>query len=188
MQADGKILAGGDFNGANSIGGQTRNHIARLDATTGLADSFDPNANDFVYSIAVQADGKILVGRRFHDSIGGQTRNRIARLDPTTGLADSFNPNANNACQFNRGAGGRQDFGGRLFQRSEQHRRADAQPHRPARSATGLADSFDPNANSIVESIAVQADGKILAGGDFTHHRRTDAQPHRPARCHDRLG
>ena len=42
MQADGKILAGGDF---TSIGGQTRNYIARLDATTGLADSFDPNAN-----------------------------------------------------------------------------------------------------------------------------------------------
>ena len=33
-QADGKILVGGLFNGANSIGGQTRNRIARLDATT----------------------------------------------------------------------------------------------------------------------------------------------------------
>ncbi len=42
VQADGKILAGGGF---SSIGGQTRNHIARLDPTTGLADSFDPNAN-----------------------------------------------------------------------------------------------------------------------------------------------
>ena len=38
VQADGKILAGGDFNGANSIGGETRNFIARLDATTGAAD------------------------------------------------------------------------------------------------------------------------------------------------------
>ena len=91
VQADGKILAGGDF---SNIGGQTRNCIARLDATTGLADSFNPNANDTVYSIAVQADGKILVGGVF-TSIGGQTRNRIARLDATTGLADSFNPNAN---------------------------------------------------------------------------------------------
>jgi len=46
----------------NSIDGQTRNYIARLDATTGLVDSFDPNANDSVVSIAVQADGKILAG------------------------------------------------------------------------------------------------------------------------------
>ncbi len=84
VQADGKILVGGYFTG-NSIGGQTRNRIARLDATTGLADSFNPNANNSVYAIAVQADGKILAGGDFHDSIGGQTRNHIARLDATTG-------------------------------------------------------------------------------------------------------
>ena len=79
MQADGKILAGGFL--TTSIGGQTRNRIARLDATTGLADSFDPNANGQVISIAVQADGKILAGGEF-SSVGGQTRNNIARLAP----------------------------------------------------------------------------------------------------------
>jgi hypothetical protein len=73
FQADGKILVGGVFNGANSIGGQPRNRIARLDATTGLADSFDPNANSAVLSIAVQADGKILV-RGFFTNIGAQPR------------------------------------------------------------------------------------------------------------------
>ena len=93
VQADGKILVGGTFDGANSIGGQTRRFIARLDATTGLADSFNPNASSYVYSIAVQTDGKILAGGEF-TSIGGQTRNYIARLDATTGVADSFDPNA----------------------------------------------------------------------------------------------
>src|SRR5204862_6412653 len=93
VQADSKILVGGHFSGATSIGGQTRNFIARLDATTGLADTFDPNANNYVYSIAAQAYGNILAGG-FFTSIGGQTRNYIARLD-TTGAADSFDPNAN---------------------------------------------------------------------------------------------
>src|SRR5207253_1302828 len=117
VQADGKIVGGGYFNGANSIGGQTRNCIARLDATTGLADSFNPNANGGVFSIAVQADGKVLAGGAFSgaNSIGGQTRNYIARLDANTGLADSF----------------------------------------------------DPNANSFISVIAVQADGKIWVGGPF---------------------
>src|SRR5438477_648605 len=69
MQADGKILAGGLF---SSIGGQPRNHFARIDPGTGLADSFDPNANERVLAIAVQVDGKILVGGPF-TSIGGQT-------------------------------------------------------------------------------------------------------------------
>jgi uncharacterized delta-60 repeat protein len=96
VQPDGKILVGGAFNGANSIGGQTRNRLARLDAISGSADSFDPNANGSVHSIALQADGKILVGGVFNgaNSIGGQARNRFARLDANTGLADSFDPNA----------------------------------------------------------------------------------------------
>ena len=83
MQADGKILAGGIFSGANSIGGQTRNGIARLDATTGAADSFDPNANSQVNAIAVQTDGKILAGGYF-TNIGGQPRNLFARLNNDT--------------------------------------------------------------------------------------------------------
>ena len=97
VQPDGKILIGGDFTTLSPNGGAavTRNHIARLNPDGTLDTAFNPNANDVVYSIAVQADGKILAGGDFTNSIGGQTRNRIARLDATTGLADSFDPNAN---------------------------------------------------------------------------------------------
>jgi hypothetical protein len=42
-------------------------------------DGFNPNAAGYVYSLAVQTDGKIVVGGYF-DSIGGQTRNYIARV------------------------------------------------------------------------------------------------------------
>ena len=58
--------------------------------------------------------------------------------------------------------------------------------------ATGLADSFDPNASNEVHSIAQQADGKILVGGTFTAiggHRRQniavnrDLHPCKPQRC-----
>src|SRR4029077_8151184 len=68
VQADGKILTGGFFQG---IGGLPRNSIARLDPT-GVADSFDPNATggSLANSITLQADGKIRVGGNF-TSIGG---------------------------------------------------------------------------------------------------------------------
>jgi uncharacterized delta-60 repeat protein len=165
VQPDGKILIGGDFTTLSPNGGAavTRNYIARLNPDGTLDTAFNPNANSNVYSIAVQADGKILAGGNF-TSIGGQTRNNIARLDATTGLADSFDPNANSdvvsiavqadgkilaSGNFNTIGGQRRNFA-----------RLDA--------TTGLADSFDPNANSSVFAIAVQADGKILAGGDFT--------------------
>ena len=173
MQADSKILVGGYFNGANSIGGQLRNHMARLDPTTGLADSFDPNAScpqfqcgfaTTVRSIAVQPDGKILAGGVFR-SIGGATRNFVARLDPITGSADSFDPNADGQAVYSIAvqadgkvlAGG--DFGSIGGQTRNQLARLDA--------ITGLADSFDPNSGPTVQTIAVQADGKILVGGTF---------------------
>jgi uncharacterized delta-60 repeat protein len=166
LQADGKILVGGTFSGANSIGGQTRNRIARLDAATGLADSFDPNANGFVLAIALQTDGKILVGGGLQN-IGLQARNYIARLDATTGLADSFDPHSNNlvlsiAVQTDGKilAGGAFAGANSIGGQTRNHIvRLDP--------ATGLADAFDPNASSLVNCIAVQADGKILAGGSF---------------------
>ncbi|HEX7518067.1 MAG TPA: hypothetical protein VF345_12390 [Chthoniobacterales bacterium] len=164
VQADGKILVCGGFTGATSIGGQTRNRIARLDATTGLADSFDPNANSDVLSIAVQADGKILAGGTFNN-IGGQTRSGIARLDATTGLADSFDPNANSdVLSIAVQADGKILAGGRFTSIGGQTRSSIARLD----LTTGLADSFDPNPNNEVDSLAVQADGRILAGGYFT--------------------
>src|SRR5438445_6189929 len=48
-----------------------------------MADSFNPNANSYVVSVAVQADGKILAGG-FFTSIGGQTRSGFARLSNDT--------------------------------------------------------------------------------------------------------
>ena len=91
LQADGKILLAGGFHGTNSIGGQSRNYIARLDPITGAPDSFDPNASRPVSTIIVQPNGKILIGGAFQ-SVGGQARNYIARLDPLTGVADLFDP------------------------------------------------------------------------------------------------
>src|SRR5207253_121270 len=94
VQADDKILVGGFF---PNIGGQLRYSIARLDPTTGSADSFDPNANDVVRSIAVQADGKILAGGLFTtlSPNGGAavTRNRIARLETDGRLDQTLNLN-----------------------------------------------------------------------------------------------
>src|SRR6266849_2718282 len=165
IQPDGKILVGGEFTTLSPNGGAavTRNHIARLNPDGTLDTAFNPNANDVVNSIAVQADGKILAGG-FFTSIGGQTRNRIARLDATTGLADSFNPNANDAIfSIAVQADAKILAGGNFTSIGGQTRNLIARLD----ATTGLADSFNPNANLFVFSIAVQADGKILAGGTF---------------------
>ena len=84
VQADGRILAGGGF---QFMGGQTRQlHRPARSGHRGVADSFDPHANNLaVYALAEQADGKILAGGDF-TVLGAQAaqpawcRNRIARL------------------------------------------------------------------------------------------------------------
>ena len=56
----------------------TFSHTARAQD---VPDNFDPNANNTVFSIAVQTNGKILIGGDFTTLNGGTvTRNRIARL------------------------------------------------------------------------------------------------------------
>ncbi len=167
MQPDGKILVGGNF---SVIGGATRRFIARLNATTGLADSWDPDSISQVYTIAVQPDGKIVVGGGFFGTIGGQFRNKIARLDPVTGAADSFNPITDATVVYTIvvQADGKILVGGRFGNIGGQARNSIARID----GVTGLADSFDPNTNvnqlGGVYTMAVQADGKVLMGGSFS--------------------
>ena len=63
-------------------------------------DGFDPNANDNVYVVVVQPDGKILIGGAFTalSPNGGVavTRKYLARLNPDGTLDTAFNPNADN--------------------------------------------------------------------------------------------
>ncbi|MEO5802064.1 MAG: delta-60 repeat domain-containing protein [Verrucomicrobiota bacterium] len=160
IQNDNKILIGGTF---TSIAGTNRNRIARLDPTSGLADSLDPNADSDVLSLALQSDGKIVAGG-FFNNVGGQPRNCIARIDSTNGLADSFNPNANTTVQtvVVQTDGKILAGGGFTFIGGQSRGRF-------ARLDTnGVADSFDPNAGGTVSTIALQTDGKIVAGGTFT--------------------
>ncbi len=78
VQNDGKVLVGGFF---NEVNGSTYNHIARLNRDGTLDGSFDPGAgaSDVIYSLALQADGNVLLGGGFTD-FGGTPRNGIARL------------------------------------------------------------------------------------------------------------
>ena len=166
VQPDGKILIGGDFTSLAPNGGAavTRNRIARLNPDGTLDTAFNPNANDDVYAIAVQTDGKIIIGGRF-TMIGAQTRNHLARLDAATGAADSFNPNANDLVRcITLQADGKILAGGVFTSAGGQVR------NRIVRldPANGLADTWNANASSSVFSIAIAPGGRIVAGGQFT--------------------
>ena len=84
------VYAGGDF---TSIGGQARNRIAALSASTGLATGWNPDASSGVESLAVSSDHSVVYAVGHFLTIGGQSRMFLAALDPATGLATSWNPN-----------------------------------------------------------------------------------------------
>ncbi len=93
VQPNGKIVAGGAFDFSELNLGF---NLKRFNADGTLDNSFDPMIpinNPDVKTVALEADGKILVGGNFVN-IGGQSRSNFARLNPD-GTADSFNPNAN---------------------------------------------------------------------------------------------
>jgi uncharacterized delta-60 repeat protein len=92
VQADGKILIGGVF---TSVDGTARRGLARLNTDGTFDSSFNPSFNSsygcVVYSAAVQADGRILVGGMFE--MAGSAQNYMVRLNVDGSVDNSFNPN-----------------------------------------------------------------------------------------------
>jgi uncharacterized delta-60 repeat protein len=92
LQPDGKILVGGQF---TTIGGQTRNRIARLNADGSVDSVFDPGADNSVFAMTLRTDGEIIAGGAF-TGIAGHARNYVGALNADgTGVGTAFNPNAN---------------------------------------------------------------------------------------------
>jgi uncharacterized delta-60 repeat protein len=80
VQSDGKIFVGGGFTDYN---GTTATRIIRLNPNGSIDGTFvyGTGFNNFIYSIEIQSDGKILVGGDF-TTYQGDTYNRIIRLNP----------------------------------------------------------------------------------------------------------
>jgi len=87
LLTDGRILVGGDL---ATIGGQTRQLLARLNADGSVDSTFDPGAGGSpggsfhpeVFTAAPQMDGKVIVSGIF-TNLGGQLRNYFGRLAST---------------------------------------------------------------------------------------------------------
>lgn len=131
----------------------------------GAEDGFDPSPSGSVHTIAVQLDGKILVGGYF-TSIAGQAVARLARLNPDGSLNTTFTtPSLDAHVQWIAlQADGRILIGGGFTT-------VGGNPHlRIARlEVDGTVDSdFTASIDTgDLYTIVVQPDGKILLGGLF---------------------
>jgi hypothetical protein len=160
---DDVVYAGGRF---TIIGGQTRNYVAEVDATTGLATSWNPNANDWVDVLAVSPT-RVYVGGPF-TTIGGQPRFRFAAIERSDGSPSSWDPRADGQAYALAASGGRL-FAGGVFHMAQGivRNRAAALD-----TATGMPTAWDPDvtplfSNSPVRALS-EAGGTIYLGGDFS--------------------
>ncbi len=158
--------------------GMLRGRIARINPDESLDATFNAGmgANETINVVIVQPDGKILIGGQFTQYNGTPT-SRIARLnadgtiDPTFNVSEGFDGQVWTICLQ---ADGKILVGG-SFNNFD---------NMPAPKLTRLNSDGSPDASFIIGSgmdntvrtIAVQPDGKILAGGDFTHVGFTSAQ------------
>ncbi|MDQ3063634.1 MAG: delta-60 repeat domain-containing protein, partial [Acidobacteriota bacterium] len=123
VQPDGKIIVGGSFSG---VSGAPRNSLARINADGSLDATFNPGGagpNASIYALALQPDGKILIGGN-GALYNGAYRGTITRLNADGTPDETFNPDGDSA-------------------------------------------------DGIVETIAVQPDGKILIGGLFSAYNNS---------------
>ena len=151
------VYVGGWF---TTIGGQTRNRIAALDATTGAATAWNPNANSYLNVLAVSGN-VVYVGGAF-DSIGGRARNHIAALDATTGIATAWKPDANGIVSDLAVSGSVVYAGGSFGTIGAQARNYIA----ALDATTGAPTDWDPNPSASVRCLAVSG-STVYVGGDF---------------------
>ena len=168
VQPDGKIMAGGSF---STLAGQSCSNLGRLNADGSLEIALNANAPapylPWVYSLALQPDGKILVGGAF-TMLAGQPRTYLGRINGDGSLDTAFNPHIPGAGQGVLALAVQPDgkilVGGNFTALAGQPR-----SNLGRLNANGSLDpDFNPQANNLVYSLAVQPDGMILVAGAFT--------------------
>jgi uncharacterized delta-60 repeat protein len=171
IQPDSKILIGGTFITYNNI---SANRLARLKGDGTLDESFDTKvgANGSIHAIAVQPNGKILIGGRF-TTYNGKTVNRIARLNIDGTLDDEFKSGMGAQYEPNSDIGNVYNIivqpDGKILIAGEFTKYDGMPSNYIARlNSDGTIDSeFTSLSEMSVGVMAVQADGKIIIGGYF---------------------
>jgi uncharacterized delta-60 repeat protein len=168
IQPDGKVLIAGQFNNVN---GQARWRLARLNDDGSLDTSFNanasfPGANGSTYSIAVQADGRIIVCgdfTRFGDP--NVARGYIVRINRDGTIDNTFTPNFGSAT-----LDARAQPDGRILIVGTFTTVNGASAQRIVRlNMNGSVDSsFAGSAGDSISDVEIQADGRVIIAGAFT--------------------
>lgn len=172
VQPDGKVIIAGEFSAYNNV---PRERVARLNADGSLDFDFDPGSgpDDTVYALALQADGAVLLGGAFM-LVNGEFLNRVARLGTNGAVDPSWQPIAgadNTVFALRLDPNGLALIGGafRNYDGEMAQGLARLQTNGLLDRTYGACRGMD----GVIYSIALQPDGRAVAGGDFTVYNDT---------------
>jgi uncharacterized delta-60 repeat protein len=167
IQADGKIIIVGTFTQINFSA--NRGRIARLNTDGTFDAAFEPpggGANGRINSVVLQTDGKIIIGGEFTSVNGNTNYKYLARLNPDGTLDTSFNPALNSpVTTFRLQPDGKLLISGAFTLVSGISRNSMARLNPNGTIDTSF--NLGSGADGSIRSIDLQADGKIIIGGDF---------------------
>lgn len=182
IQKDGNILIGGTF---TSFDGTTINRIARVTPTGALDTTFNPGAGFDVQvtALAIQPDGKILVGVSGAGSFNGTLVYRLVRLTASGSLDTTFNAGSGTR-GFDNGVaalvvqpdgkivvgGSMVTYNGTVSIGRIARLKSDGSLDPDFKTGTGTNPGTDLGFDNTVSGLALQPDGKILVAGAFTRY------------------
>ena len=168
IQPDSKILIGGSF---RTLNGTRYGGMARLNSDYSIDPTFTANVNGTVMAIAVQTDGKIVIGGAF-TSVNGVGKNYIARLLPNGAVDTTFNTLGASDIVYDVAVqpDGKIILGGSFLAVGGESRHYAARLNSDGSIDPGFVTTFPfPQGPtfvpSIVYSVALQPDGKVVLGG-----------------------
>jgi len=176
LQSDGKILlAGGSYNYNGNVSNIVRlNNDGTIDTSFVSGTGFNYVPYSGINSLVVQSDGKIVVGGVFNSYNGTSIGNHIARLNSNGSLDTSFNTGTgfnSSVDSLTVQSDGKFVAGGYFSSYNGTTSKYIARLNNDGSFDTSF--TIGAGFNSSVTSVAVQSDGKIVAGGNFTSFNGT---------------
>jgi hypothetical protein len=177
IDGSGRVYAGGTF---TEVGGVSASRIARFDPASNtwstLGSGSTNGVSGQVNALAIDAQGSVYVGGVFTQAGSVTGVNRIARFDPATNSWSALGTGANNGVNNDVHAlaidgSGRVYVGGSFTQAGSVtgvNRIARFDPATNSWSTLGSGSNNGVNSNTSVEALAIDAQGRVYAGGTFT--------------------
>ncbi|MCX6925693.1 MAG: hypothetical protein NT154_21150 [Verrucomicrobia bacterium] len=181
MQPDGKLVFGGKFTNVNGV---VRINLARLNPDTSLDTSFDAGLgqNEWVQAVALQPDGKLLLSGHFIFGTNAENWTSLVRVnaDGSRDAAYDVRLQELNETDTVRQPIALQSDGKLIISGSFSSVNDVARTNLARLNPDGSLDiTFDPGLGAqpgdvdwdfwvMVTAVALQPDGKLLVGGNFT--------------------